>query len=112
MRVELGAPKGTELPHRNLTRRNIPRTTPTPPPLAYLHTPNAPKSVNESSGGPLVVRTPGPAPPPPFSPVFLLFPPNTPPPPFVRCRVGWAYVGSHHRDTLLRIPLPGTVLSG
>ena len=47
---------------------------------------------------------------------------NTPPPypkepkkaapPQHAHRVGWAYVGSHHRDTLLRIPLPGTVLSG
>ena len=35
-----------------------------------------------------------------------------PPPPQGPVRVGWAYVGSHHRDTLLRIPLPGTVLSG
>ena len=39
-------------------------------------------------------------------------PPLTPPPLHPIPRVGWAYVGSHHRDTLLRIPLPGTVLSG
>ena len=37
---------------------------------------------------------------------------HPPPSPTALDRVGWAYVGSHHRDTLLRIPLPGTVLSG